>query len=561
MNFIDGLKNYIQNKDLLLQYIRQHPIETIENLFLMPAPTDDNKKVRITLNVPQKLLITNALQSNDIYALGSTQIAGKTTAAALLTAYVLVAYPGIHVYYLSLKDELAMDFQSRVLRIIDNMFPAIKVEYKRQPFQNKVILFENNSVFRVSGINKHYKDPSYLFKQLTVQILIIDEFANIKNNWRMLELATTRLAATRSMMRNIFPTSLILLSNAAALINDEARFAFKLWYDSTQGLTAYTPILFYYRDLLDDEQANKHIEEEYKRTRNLRQILINYECMFLPDSDSFIDDDEVLNKLVRINNNIKQKTYFLKDDFGEVITALNVYSDIELYMFQKPIYIGVDIATAYGKDSYAIVGVDPQNGDLVFEWQASNIDVTFVLRILSEIAKQFRNCKLVIERNLGSHIIEILQQTYAEKIYIDNLNDQKPGVYTTQKSKEKMFSILYDVVNQNPDAIKSKNLAIQILSLKKRKGKIVSELEHDDLLMAYCIALYAIKNDSMLENINQDNEQTTVNEVAAFSQLLIYQKVAQNVHQTEEQLLEDLAKIAGTINDKDILLTLSQLKI
>jgi len=79
--------------------------------------------------------------------------------------------------------------------------------------------------------------------------------------------------------------------------------------------------------------------------------------------------------------------------------------------------------------------------------------------------------------------------------------------------------------------------------------------------MAYCIALYAIKNDSMLENINQDSEQTTVNEVAAFSQLLIYQKAAQNVHQTEEQLLEDLAKIAGTINDKDILLTLSQLKI
>jgi hypothetical protein len=71
--------------------------------------------------------------------------------------------------------------------------------------------------------------------------------------------------------------------------------------------------------------------------------------MFLPDSDSFIDDDEVLNKLVRLNNNVKQKTYFLKDDFGEVITALNVYSDIELYMFQKPIYIGVDIATAYGR--------------------------------------------------------------------------------------------------------------------------------------------------------------------------------------------------------------------
>ncbi len=471
MPFLDELNEAIENKQPVHKVLQKYPIETME-LFIEPK-----QGKRLKFNLAQKKFVDVLFnQKKDIYALGSRQIAGKSTIARFSVLYALLAYPGITIYYVTLQYKgQGADFINRLLQMVDYLPPGLKLEYKRVAQDNSMIKFSNGSVLIVAGA-QHASDYADLFKSHSVHILIIDEFPNIKRNKDLLAAATPTLTATRKVTTDK-PVSVILIGNAIEITSDSHRYAYKLWIDSIEGKTSYVPVLFYYRDLIDETEADKIIQEELIRTQSKRHILVNYECHFLVGEHAFLDDELVkniqpINEVERLEGNIK-----LWKPFTDLI--------------HRPIIFGVDIATLYGTDYYAIVGIDAETLDYLVEWN-DKISALEVVDIIVKLSQYFPNSIFVIERNMGAHIIELVaNQIEPNRLYKDNKG--RFGFYTTQQSKSQIFKTMKQIMYKKPDIIVSKDLFSQLLVLEvgARKIEVNANLGHDDLIMAFGIALQA----------------------------------------------------------------------
>lgn len=186
---------------------------------------------------------------------------------------------------------------------------------------------------------------------------------------------------------------------------------------------------------------------------------------------------------------------------------------------RTPYIIGVDCSTGTLGDNNSISIINPYTCKLAAEFECSFIGETMYEALIKElIMKHLPKGIVCIERNsVGDGIIDHLLYTpIAKNIYFDRNKDlmaetmsdnedvsismlknkaaQKTfyGVYTNGNSRETMFAILSNHVNNKKESFVGQYVTRDLSRLiKKASGKIEAASGfHDDAIMSFLIALY-----------------------------------------------------------------------
>lgn len=203
-------------------------------------------------------------------------------------------------------------------------------------------------------------------------------------------------------------------------------------------------------------------------------------------------------------------------------------STIELYeKFDRrvPYIIGIDPAEGLSEDNNAMVIINPFTYNVAAEYKCPYISPKdFSKMVVSFMDRYCPHALLVVESNRGREFLQRISDShYRSRIWYDRdrmnqllsektdkyggipnsvLSRKVQGFVTGPKSRNLLFGCLESMVMEHIDAIFSKNLVNEMLTLirKPNTGKIeAAPGEHDDTVMAYLIALYVYLNASNLE--------------------------------------------------------------
>lgn len=197
------------------------------------------------------------------------------------------------------------------------------------------------------------------------------------------------------------------------------------------------------------------------------------------------------------------------------------YYTIDLYKenidFTKCYIIGCDVAAKTDNDASTICIIDPYSYEVIGEFRENKIDSEDMKHLLFElISMYFFNSILVIENNIGEHLLDYLMRTSVSKnIYYEyktklasKIEVSKKeivhsktkkrtidyGVCTTKESRPLMLDILDNTIYESPELLATPNLYSDIKGLERNKQGKIEHCRggHDDSLFAYLIARYVL---------------------------------------------------------------------
>lgn len=129
--------------------------------------------------------------------------------------------------------------------------------------------------------------------------------------------------------------------------------------------------------------------------------------------------------------------------------------------------------------------------------------VKYVIKLIhSEVGDKFL---VGIESNsIGTAVIESLENDTDPQIeyskYLYHMDEKKKnGIVTSATSKDRMISIFYDNIHENPQLLHSNSLITQLSAIEKKpNGSISAQGTHkDDLMMASCFCAYMRKYETL----------------------------------------------------------------
>jgi len=181
-----------------------------------------------------------------------------------------------------------------------------------------------------------------------------------------------------------------------------------------------------------------------------------------------------------------------------------------------PFLVGVDVSGGLSRDASAIEIAHPIDLRIIATFRNNRIDTRELSMVLIDLCKRMPNAVLIIENNsMGKGVIDNIKATpYERNMYYEYRRDEGKkkvvskrqnsakggslmryyGINTNSETRERMIKeVLYSVVEENPDAIRSPAVFNNIRNLeRKSSGKIEHRNgEHDDNLMAYMMIRYA----------------------------------------------------------------------
>lgn len=283
-------------------------------------------------------------------------------------------------------------------------------------------------------------------------------------------------------------------------------------YIKTKSKNNFIYIEFSYKQLGHNEEWFK----EQCRDLNDDLLLIKREILleWTKSSERAIFNEETLE---RISSCIRQPTGRL---FVNRYHKFNFYESVD---FLKPYIISCDVASGASLDATAITILDPFTLNVVAEFRDNVIDTEETKFMIESLVRDyFKNSCVVVERNnVGIAILNYLMKTKIERnLYrekkersaesIEQLKKELVftkskretvvyGIDTTgngraQGSRDKMFELLFYIVEHETHSVGTVNLYNDIKGLERnKKGKIEhSQGGHDDSLMSYLIARYVL---------------------------------------------------------------------
>lgn len=202
---------------------------------------------------------------------------------------------------------------------------------------------------------------------------------------------------------------------------------------------------------------------------------------------------------------------------------INIYKRLNRNI---PYIVGIDCATGTVNDNNAMTIINPYTLEVEADFLCSYIGEPEFIELIKELVKKhIPRAILCIERNhVGDAIIAfLLQSEIAGRLYFDKdkemaeermkeLEDTTDilkakarmklyyGVYTQGKSREVMFTILSNHIQNHKEKFISNNVITDIAKLVMKGGKIQAGAgAHDDSIMSYLIALYVFYYGNNLE--------------------------------------------------------------
>ena len=293
------------------------------------------------------------------------------------------------------------------------------------------------------------------------------------------------------------------------------------------------------------------------------------------------DDIELIGDMSRQHENDCEK-YKINKYYD-----LNVYSE---YHGKKPVIIGVDVSGGLGRDSTAVVVVNPETLLPMAFFRSNMIPSDHLKKLLiTLITKRYPHCILTIENNsVGKPLIDHLRDTsIARCLYKEKKKrniDQGANNFTKSKkvtmieyghhvdatTRGQMMEMLESIVHNSPTHVSYPELYNEIKFLELRNGRIDhSSATHDDCTMAYMGALWIVRYGTGLKgkgiyytiSAEEDDvsERYDTSETARFARKLLKDRHIKRPTFDEDTVKTDGSDelIAYMMRDHDILTSAS----
>lgn len=198
----------------------------------------------------------------------------------------------------------------------------------------------------------------------------------------------------------------------------------------------------------------------------------------------------------------------------------NLYEYSE-YHGPKPVLISVDVSGGLGRDSSAVVVVNPETLMPMAFFKSNMIPSDQLKKLLVTIVnKRYPHCVLTVENNsVGTPLLNELKETsisrvlYKEKkkkqidMGVNSATKKKMrevveyGHNTNNQSRGQMMEMLESIVHNSPAHLGFPEIYDELKFLELRNGRIDhGSASHDDSIMSYLGALWVVRYGTGLKN-------------------------------------------------------------
>lgn len=434
----------------------------------------DGTTFKFDLWPDQRKVLTTFCSSKQVAVLKARQV-GLTWLALCYALYIMMFKPGVTVLLFSLRDEEAMELLSRLKRM-----------YYRLPtfLRCKTVIGDDAHDFMLGNNSQAKAFPTGRGDSYTAALAIFDEADIVPE--KMQRQMITSVKPTIDAGGQLFliskadkqkPMSLFkTVYNEAKRGGSEWKHAFLPWYSKPSRT----------QDWYDQEKSDMN-----RLTGSDDMFFENY-----PESDIQALAPASLDK--RIPNEWLQKCY------QEILVPTIVLPPLRhingLKIYKEPVpsrkyVIGADPAEGNPTSDYsALVVLDYTTGEEIASLNAK-LTPKRLAQFIIDINKVYNKAKVLVERNNHGHAVILFIQENVEdggnKILLSGM-DGKVGWLESSKSKSMLYDTTTETIRERDTLIHTPELYNQLTLIE---GDTLSAPEpmHDDLAMAYVLALKAIK--------------------------------------------------------------------
>ncbi len=421
-----------------------------------------------------------------------TRQTGLSTVSQMAVSHIMTFYKNVTIGCISKDGVASTAFCRHVMGMIDSLPPWIKPQYVKRTEQSFIL--DNGCKFFASQVND--ANPEGTLRGFAINLLIIDEASFItKIDEAYTSIAPTLFKAQQDAKILKIPYGTVIISTPNKTVG-RGKWYYQNWLKAHAGNSIYKPFKLHWKEIPEFADNPEWYKTQCELLDNIPwKIAQELNMEFVASNNSFFDTETI-----KVLNSIQDKPKYTMDFFR---CSLNIYDKYDPHKFYL---IGVDSSSEGGQDSSTVVVTEFQDLKQVAEYRANHIRVENLCKVVEKVANIFPNNLLVVESNsYGNQVCEYL--TGRDKYYniykTENKSDiintaaktQKPkykyGLYTDTKSRPLMIDALYTLVKDNPNIIKSEALALELIGLVDRRGKIqADEGEQDDLAIAFAFCCY-----------------------------------------------------------------------
>lgn len=354
-----------------------------------------------------------------------------------------------------------------------------------------------------------------------------DELAFIFFNETIYSAATPAYEkATEVAIKNHAPHAISITTTPGDLATPHGAFAYKMMKDSIPFNESFydlsykklmdvientpdkIPFLFIQYSYLQLGETEEWYLKRYKKMNNPIKARREYLLEWMNSNGNSPFDPDDIDLIGELSREVAKNVKTIK---------INKYFDLhvyEEYHDRKPVLIGVDVAGSLGRDSSAVVVVNPETLHPMAIFKSNMIEISKLRKLITTIVtKMYPNCVLTIENNsVGNGLISELRETSISRVLYKEKKqrtiDQGANAVTKKRKVEslewghntntttrpQMTDMLESIVHNSPAHVAYPELYEEIRFLELKNGRIDhSASTHDDVTMAYLGVLWIVR--------------------------------------------------------------------
>ena len=194
----------------------------------------------------------------------------------------------------------------------------------------------------------------------------------------------------------------------------------------------------------------------------------------------------------RLDRILLQERRFTEDEKGEIL----LFKEPEQ---GRPYTLGGDTA-GEGSDSFTVQVIDNITGEQMarLKWQSCDED-TYAKQVYC-LGRYYNDALAAVETNFSTHPQKVLEYLHYPKLYVREIYDNYEGrlrksfgFQTNGLTRPVLVATMQEFMRSNLHLVHDRDTLHEMLSfIRNEKGRAEAEQgEHDDLVMAYGIALMA----------------------------------------------------------------------
>ena len=484
----------IDKSKYVSEYIRckEDPIYFIKTYVMIELGGGD---VPFALYGKQEELIGDILKYHNLCVLKSRQTGISTTIQALV-CWLVTFHNNLRVGVLSKDRPEATSFARFIRTMVEKLPVWMRPEFSK--YTEQTFSLKNGSTVISSTVNPN--EPTKTLRGKSLHYVILDESAFIKHLDIAWESLVPAISTAQKNARDAgIPYGIIVVSTPNKTTGTGAWF-FQMHQQAIKNSEGKVRLVGTFRSFIVHWKDIRELVEDstwYEAQCNLfnhdqRKIAQELELIFLPSSGSFLDE---------VTCSTLQRTTLDS-------TPIRIWKLFggEIWEFQKPIsgrlyLLGVDTARGNAGDFSTITIHDYITLDQVWEFQGK-CDVTDFCKIVDFACAQYPGLVIPENNSYGNQVSEFIDRgAHADMLYKHRRGDSAVirGVSTDVRTRPLMIEALESHVRHQPSMVRSKRMALELIGLVEKSGKVQADSGgNDDLALALAFICYVRKYDPPL---------------------------------------------------------------